>query len=77
MREREVLFNDFLSDLRRKEKDEKHQKKEQVRKCETLNYFCTRDKNFTHLMAPDLDMIDKKLSLQIILCACVWNFPYS
>ncbi|KAG5681050.1 hypothetical protein PVAND_010516 [Polypedilum vanderplanki] len=32
MRERENLFNDFLSDLRRKEKDEKHQKKEQIRK---------------------------------------------
>lgn len=31
MRERENLFNDFLSELRRREKDEKHQKKEQVR----------------------------------------------
>lgn len=30
MRERENLFNDFLSELRRREKDEKHLKKEQV-----------------------------------------------
>lgn len=30
MRERENLFNDFLGDLRKREKDEKHQKKEQV-----------------------------------------------
>lgn len=32
MRERENLFNDFLDELRKKEKDEKHQRKEQVRK---------------------------------------------
>lgn len=31
IRERENLFNDFLEELRRKEKDEKHQKKDQVR----------------------------------------------
>lgn len=31
MRERENLFTDFLDELRRKEKEEKHQKKEQVR----------------------------------------------
>lgn len=31
MRERENLFTDFLSELRRKEKDEKHKKNEQVR----------------------------------------------
>lgn len=31
MRERENLFNDYQDELRRKEKDEKHQKKEQVR----------------------------------------------
>lgn len=30
MRERENLFNDYMDELRRKEKDEKHQKKEQV-----------------------------------------------
>lgn len=30
MRERENLFSDFLDELRRKEKDEKHQRKEQV-----------------------------------------------
>lgn len=30
MRERENLFTDFLSELRRREKDEKHLKKEQV-----------------------------------------------
>ena len=37
MREREILFNDFLSELRRKEKDEKHHKKEQVRKNSLTN----------------------------------------
>lgn len=37
MREREILFNDFLSELRRKEKDEKHHKKEQVRKNSMTN----------------------------------------
>lgn len=37
MREREILFNDFLSELRRKEKDEKHHKKEQVRKTSLTN----------------------------------------
>lgn len=37
MRERENLFNDFLDELRRKEKDEKHQRKEQVRKPLNLN----------------------------------------
>jgi hypothetical protein len=30
MRERENLFNDYQDELRRKEKDDKHQKKEQV-----------------------------------------------
>lgn len=30
MRERENLFSDYIDELRRKEKDEKHQKKEQV-----------------------------------------------
>lgn len=32
MRERENLFSDYIDELRRKEKDEKHQRKEQVRK---------------------------------------------
>lgn len=36
MRERENLFSDFLEELRRKEKDEKHQKKEQVRRQDKL-----------------------------------------
>lgn len=31
MRERENLFSDYIDELRRKEKDEKHQRKEQVR----------------------------------------------
>lgn len=35
-RERENLFNDYLEELRRKEKDEKHLKKEQVRES---NHF--------------------------------------
>lgn len=35
MRERENLFNDFMDELRRKEKDDKHQKKEQVSKVNT------------------------------------------
>ena len=36
MRERENLFSDFLDELRRKEKDEKHQRKEQVSLFEFL-----------------------------------------
>lgn len=36
MRERENLFNDYLEELRRKEKDEKHLKKEQVQKSISL-----------------------------------------
>lgn len=39
MRERENLFNDYLSELRRREKDEKHQKKEQVRRNFQINDF--------------------------------------
>jgi hypothetical protein len=47
MRERENLFNDYLSDLRRREKDEKHQKKEQVRRNFQVDDFAI---NCTHLM---------------------------
>lgn len=50
MREREILFNDFLSELRRKEKDEKHHKKEQVRKNSMTNALPFKNiKNFTQI----------------------------
>lgn len=50
MREREILFNDFLSELRRKEKDEKHHKKEQVRKNSMTNTLPFKNiKNFTQI----------------------------
>lgn len=36
MRERESLFNEFIVEVRRREKDEKQQKKEQVSKDRLL-----------------------------------------
>ena len=42
MREREALFSDFVSDVRRKEKEEKSQQKEKVGipwRCEVCSLF--------------------------------------
>lgn len=33
MRERESLFNEYLIEVRKKEKEEKNQRREQVRNC--------------------------------------------
>lgn len=35
MRERESLFNEYIVEVRKREKEEKQQKKEQVRQCPT------------------------------------------
>lgn len=39
MRERENLFSDYIDELRRKEKEEKHQRKEQVRRYINRRHF--------------------------------------
>jgi hypothetical protein len=47
MRERENLFTDYLDELRRKEKEEKHQKKEQVRQPKPF-YCSDRTSGISH-----------------------------
>lgn len=43
MRERENLFSDYQDELRRKEKDEKYQKKEQVSKRMKTSWHSIND----------------------------------
>lgn len=38
MREREAIFSDFVSDLRRKEKEEKSHQKEKMKRCRSVSY---------------------------------------
>lgn len=51
MRERELLFNDYLADLRHKEKNEKHQKKEQVRKNFHSTFYLHLESKISHNLA--------------------------
>lgn len=61
MRERELLFNDYLTDLRHKEKNEKHQKKEQVRKNFHASFNLHMESKISHNL----------LLQKLFPCACV------
>lgn len=70
MRERENLFSDYIDELRRKEKDEKHQRKEQVRRHVNCCHFEAK-LNFKLCCTLKLPCTVRRVKFGVVIRHCI------